>query len=68
MMDGYADMLDETGVDAIRRDFARISQENGGRGLVLLCFEDLAKAHCHRRLFADFWQARTGQAVPELVG
>jgi hypothetical protein len=37
--------------------------------VVLLCWERRIRSipgDCHRRLFASFWEARTGQPVPEL--
>lgn len=36
----------------------------------LLCYERRVRgpADCHRRLFADWWTARTGAEVPELDG
>lgn len=38
-------------------------------GLALLCFEDLAvpDTFCHRRMFAGYWEAQTGQRVDELA-
>jgi hypothetical protein len=64
----YDAMLEAHGVATIREDFERISAANDNRGLVLLCFCDLAVTggHCHRRLFASWWKARTGREVPEL--
>jgi len=46
-----------------------VSAAHGGRGLVLLCFEDveaLGEGSCHRRMFARWWEARTAQRVDEL--
>lgn len=65
----YVEILEGHGLDAIRQDFRTISNENGGRGLVLLCFEDLNKSDnwCHRRMFADWWTEQTGEPVPELA-
>lgn len=35
--------------------------------LALLCYEDLdAGEWCHRRLFAEWWQEQTGQAIEDL--
>jgi hypothetical protein len=44
--------------------------EATGSPLVLLCFERRIRgpADCHRRSFAQWWQERTGQQVPELDG
>ena len=44
---------------------ARISDEEGGKALALLCYED-DPARCHRSVFAEWWEARSGEAVPEL--
>lgn len=64
----YRAILDQHGLDAILDNLAGISRCHEGRGLVLLCFENLAKPDlwCHRRLFAEWWEEQTGQAVPEL--
>jgi len=60
--------LDQIGVEKIRKALEKISQDNGGRGLVLLCYEDVHKKGewCHRRVFADWWTDRTGQVIEEL--
>jgi hypothetical protein len=65
----YAALLEERGgVDYFTRRFAQIADEAGVDQLVLLCFEDLRKPglFCHRRVFATWWQQRTGQPVDEL--
>src|SRR5262249_37011795 len=64
----YRRHLDQVGVDAIRRWLEAVSEANGGRDLVLLCFEDLRRPGegCHRRKFAEFWQEKTGEVVEEL--
>lgn len=51
---------------AIAAELERISAENGGRGLVLLCYEDLSKEWCHRRIFAEWAQRVHGFEVREL--
>jgi hypothetical protein len=45
----------------------RINAEHGGRGLVLLCFEDLSKPGqwCHRQMLAEFFEEH-GVPCPEL--
>jgi hypothetical protein len=65
----YRERLDRLDLDALVAKFEAISAQHGGRRVVLLCFEDLTKPgeFCHRRVFADFWQERTGQPVPELA-
>jgi hypothetical protein len=65
----YIALLEGHGVEKIQADLERLAQTAGGRPLVFLCFEDLAKKDnwCHRRMFADWWEAATGQEVPELA-
>lgn len=38
------------------------------KDIVLLCFEDLTKPGewCHRCVFAEWWQNKTGQKINEL--
>jgi len=64
----YRERLDKTGVAKLQRVFHAISAKHGGARLVCLCFEDVLGREqlCHRRTFADWWQERTGQPVPEL--
>jgi len=62
----YRAILDGLGVDHIRE---LLEAASGGAGAVaVLCFENLAKpgAWCHRRIFAEWWEEQTGEAVPEL--
>ncbi len=61
----YLAELEEAGVEKIGALLERISVEEGGGPLVLLCFEKPGEV-CHRRMFAEFWQERTGVVVPEL--
>jgi len=66
----YRRQLEECGADVIAGEIRRVSQDHAGRGLVLLCFEDIGKLgemSCHRRGFARWWEEITGQAVPELL-
>ena len=64
----YIAQLDALGADAIRKLLQAVSDVNGGRDLVLLCFEDLRdpSKHCHRTTFAEWWHQRTGEQVVEL--
>jgi hypothetical protein len=43
-------------------------EAHGGRGLVLLCFEDVRKpgVWCHRQMVAAWFEERFGIVVPEL--
>lgn len=64
----YRERLDRFGVEAIRQTLAAIADGAGAPGVVLLCFEDVARegVWCHRRVFAAYWRERTGQEVREL--
>jgi hypothetical protein len=62
----YVERLDRIGVERLRATFDRIAAEHG-EPLVLLCWENVhAGKFCHRRVFADWWAAQTGEEVPEL--
>ncbi len=63
--EAYRKKLDRLGVDRIAEGLARISREEGGADLALLCYE-ADPARCHRSAFAAWWRERTGQEVPEL--
>lgn len=62
----YEEKLESAGVDLIRQ---RLIILGTGRDVVLLCFEDVTRdpLACHRRLFAQWWETRTGETVAELV-
>jgi len=63
----YLAELEEAGVEKIGAMLRKISDEEGGKPLVLLCWEDVhAGQLCHRRMFAAWWTEQTGQQVPEL--
>lgn len=60
--------LEAAGVDLLRAKFDTLERRTGGGTLVLLCFENLRVKGwrgCHRRDFANWWTARTGEDVPE---
>lgn len=67
----YFPMLKKTGADAIGRRFAELRAEAAGREILLCCFESLspekveAGQWCHRRMFADWWKAQTGEVIEE---
>jgi len=70
--DRYLARLDAKGLERIegvlRRYVHGYRARPGGHGVVLLCFECVqAGEFCHRRLFADWWQAATGDEVHELL-
>lgn len=63
----YLAELEEAGVDRIADLLRKISDEEDGADLALLCYEDVhAGQVCHRRMFAQWWEGKTGQRVEEL--
>ncbi|WP_372407464.1 hypothetical protein [Streptomyces luteireticuli] len=64
----YRAQLDRLGVGFFARRFEEISGQGQDPRLVLLCFEDLGQQGqwCHRRMFAQWWEERTGVGVREL--
>lgn len=65
----YESQLDEVGVDVLTQRFDEVLGAEESDRLVLLCFEDISRLgelSCHRRIFAHWWEARTGEEVPEL--
>lgn len=63
--EAYRKKLDRLGADRIAEGLARISREEGGADLALLCYE-ADPARCHRSAFASWWRERTGEVVEEL--
>lgn len=61
----YLAGLEEAGVARIGGLLRGISEDAGGKPLVLLCHER-DHEQCHRAMFARWWFENTGQAVPEL--
>ncbi len=61
----YLAELERAGVEKIGAMLAKISDEEGGGPLVLLCWEKPSEV-CHRRMFARWFEAKTGIVVPEL--
>ncbi len=63
----YVAKLERLRVERISDLLKALSDEVGGKALALLCYEDVhAGQVCHRRMFAQWWQTRTGQEVAEL--
>ena len=62
----YFEQLDKYGVQKIYSVLKSLAEP--GKEIVLLCFEDICKPGqwCHRRMFAEWWEAKTGKAVEEL--
>jgi len=60
----YAD-LEDRGAAAIAAELRQVPVEDDA--LVLLCFETAdVETVCHRRMFAAWWESKTGVEVPEL--
>lgn len=63
----YRERLDRLDLGELAERFEAISAAEGGKPLVLLCFEDVhAGQLCHRRVFAEWFEERSGQPVPEI--
>jgi hypothetical protein len=64
----YGRKLDRLGIIAIKVSLEEVAAAAGVDTLVLLCYEriDTGEAWCHRRIFAEWWSARTGEVVAEL--
>jgi hypothetical protein len=63
----YVAKLEKIGAEAITQRLDSFGR--GGKSVVLLCYEDIRKGDgdwCHRRMFAEWYERRTGIAVPEL--
>lgn len=66
--EAYREEIEAVGLAAINSKLQEISQRNGHKRLVLLCFEKVLDGEfCHRRVFARWWYEQTGVAVPELA-
>lgn len=63
----YFRHMDRTGVAKIWQILR--GYEALGKPVVLCCFEDVRKPGewCHRLVFAEWWKARTGDAIEELL-
>ena len=65
----YRIHLNTIGVEQIREELKQLNEvaAKTGREAILCCFESLKKEgqHCHRRIFADWWFEKTGEAVAE---
>jgi hypothetical protein len=68
--ESYVAQLERHGLEKIEMQLRLISEKFDGRPLVLLCWEDLSKPGewCHRRMFAKWYEQRTGNVVAELEG
>jgi len=64
----YRDRLDDLGLDEVRKLLTDCAERANNEQLVTLCYEDLTRPglRCHRRLFAAWYEEKTGEVVPEL--
>ena len=64
----YRDRLDDLGLDEVRKLLNDCAERANNEQLVTLCYEDLTRPglRCHRRLFAAWYEEKTGEVVPEL--
>lgn len=62
----YRSRMDDIGIDKVRMLLQAAAGDHDR--LVLLCYEDVHKPGewCHRRIFAEWYEEQTGDAVPEL--
>ncbi len=63
----YLAKLEKIGVAKIIKAMEAIVDRSKKDGLVLLCYEDIAKEFCHRRLFAEWIEEKAGIVIPELT-
>lgn len=66
----YYERLEAKGVDKIGRDLMECRHRHPGQRLVLLCYCTVSAkpdGWCHRRMFAEWFAARTGLVIPELT-
>jgi hypothetical protein len=63
----YLAHLERVGLPTIRAQMDRLAELAGAREVVLCCFEALNKPgqYCHRRIFAEWWQDKTGETIAE---
>lgn len=62
----HRSMPDSHGVARIGTEPETISRPNGGKDIVLPCFDDVGKGLCHRTVFARWRQEKTGEEVKGL--
>ena len=64
---GYRHHLDIMGAELIERELTALSESHQGKPLALLCFCNVKEGeNCHRRVFADWWEEKTGWVTPEI--
>ena len=62
----YFQNMDRQGAQKIAHILAQYEKQ--GEDVVLCCYEDVRKPNewCHRLVFAEWWESRTGEKIPEL--
>lgn len=61
----YKEQLDKLGVEKIKAILAEYGYGEAEE-MILLCYEDITtEKWCHRTVFAEWWQEKTGEEVPE---
>jgi len=61
----YLNMLEDVGIDKIKKILKQF-----GNKVILLCFENISKdteTWCHRRMFAEWYESKTGTKIAELI-
>ena len=64
----YIAKLESIGADTFTEWLRLLHNEAEGKSPVLLCYEALRKPgeFCHRRMFAEWYESKTGVVIPEL--
>lgn len=60
----YLDILNRINLNVFRHDIAKVSNKNEGKDIALLCYEKPGD-FCHRFLFADWLEKKTGYKIEE---
>lgn len=67
----YFKRLDGFGVDRIKSKIEAVKKiaDEMKKDIVLLCYEDVRKENvwCHRLVFAEWWEEKTGERIYELA-
>ena len=59
----YIDALNRLDILDLRKQIETLA---AGKHACLLCYEDLTEEWCHRRMFAEWWEVKTGEKITEL--
>ena len=67
-INAYEKHLEEAGLGAFAGELENLVTQAGTKDIVLCCFCDVLNgAICHRRVFAEWYHAKTGIMIPELA-